>query len=212
MEAARPRPDPDRIAAARQALEVASRHGAASSPAVTSPDRSREERVLTVREDDPDVRAAVTFVLRSTKAKPQTEWQLADKLVTREYGPQVIAAAMAHARRLRAVDDAALARAVVQEKGQGQGWGRARVAVDLARRGVPEEIAQEALATLDGRDERAVATELARRRAASLPAQLTPDVVARRLVGYLARRGHSQGLAQRVAREVSGVDRYRGWD
>jgi hypothetical protein len=63
---------------------------------------------------------------------------------------------------------------------------------------------------LRARDDLAVATELARTRAQRLPATLAPEVVARRLVGFLGRRGYPEELARLVAIAVSGLD--REWD
>jgi regulatory protein len=181
-------------------------------PAVAAPrERRRAEPVTQVGGDvDEEVRKALGFVLRSSNARPQTEAELRAKLVARDVEPDVADAALAQARRLRAVDDSALAAALVEERGNQRGWGRARMRSELRRRRVPDDVASAALAALDGRDELAVATELAGARFRQLPAALPPEAAARRLVGYLVRRGHPQGLAQRVAREVSGLN--RAWD
>ena len=55
-------------------------------------------------------------------------------------------------------------------------------------------------------DPEAVAFEVARRKAGSY-AHLEPEAAYRRLVGYLARRGHAEGLARKVARQVVWVER-----
>ncbi|MEX0657783.1 MAG: hypothetical protein WD080_01485, partial [Egibacteraceae bacterium] len=73
-----------------------------------------------------------------------------------------------------------------------------------------DDVAEAALAPLEARDELAVATDLARDRAQHLPATLQPEAVARRLVGFLARRGYPEGLARRAALTASGLD--RDWD
>jgi SOS response regulatory protein OraA/RecX len=75
---------------------------------------------------------------------------------------------------------------------------------------VPQPLIDDALAQLEDRDDLAVATDLARTRAQRMPATLEPDAVARRLMGFLARRGYSEALARRVAIDVSGLDRH--WD
>jgi regulatory protein len=157
-----------------------------------------------------DVDAAVAFILRSTRQRPQTESEIAAKLTARAYEPDVCDAALARARELGAVDDAAFARAWVTDRGQGRGYGVPRLRQELARRGVPEIVAEQALAVLAERDVVAVATELARERMRRLPDSLEPEAVARRLVGFLARRGYEHGLARRVALTVSGLD--RAWD
>jgi regulatory protein len=156
------------------------------------------------------VASAVQFVLRSTKARPQTEAELRAKLRAREHPDDVIDAAIAHATGLGIVDDVAFAKAWVNDRALGRGYSALRVREELRRRAVSEPVIDTALQGLETRDDHAVATELARARAQRLPATLTPEGVARRLVGFLGRRGYPEGLARRVAMEVSGLD--REWD
>ena len=156
------------------------------------------------------VTSAVQFVLRSTKARPQTEAELRTKLRGREHPDDVIDDAIARATTLGAIDDAAFAKAWVNDRALGRGYSALRVREELRRRGVAEPVIDTALAVLAARDDLGVATELARARAQRMPAALAPEVVARRLVGFLGRRGYPEGLARRVALEVSGLD--REWD
>lgn len=157
-----------------------------------------------------DVRKAVAFVLRSTNVRPQTAAEVRAKLLGRGVPPEVAGEALAHAERLGAVDDAALARAWVEDRGLRRGYGRARLREELLRRAVPGPLVDDALCVLDERDDLATATDLARRRLAQLPEGLTPEVRARRLTAYVVRRGYPPGMAQRVALEVSGLR--EGWD
>lgn len=154
--------------------------------------------------------AAVAFVLRSTTARPQTAAELRTKLSDREYDTAVIDRAIARATELGAIDDAAFARAWVADRGLVRGYSTSRLRQELHRRQVPQPLIDEALAQLDDRDDLAVATDLARTRAQRMPATLAPEAVARRLLGFLARRGYSEALARRVAIDVSGLDRQ--WD
>jgi regulatory protein len=159
---------------------------------------------------DEDVRKAVAFILRSTGAKPQSEAEIRSKLRGRDHDETTIEAAIVHARALRALDDAALATTWVEERGVGKGYGAARLRQELQRRLIPEHLIEDAIARLDARDDLSAATELARRRVRQLPATLQPEAVVRRLTAYLIRRGHPPGLAQRVAIDVSGIN--RDWD
>jgi regulatory protein len=156
------------------------------------------------------VTSALRFVLRSTKARPQTEAELRSKLRRREHPEEVIDAAIERAAAVGAVDDVAFAKAWVNDRGVGRGYTALRVREELRRREVPEPVIDAALGALESRDDLAVATELARHRAQRLPATLTPEAVARRLLGFLGRRGYPEALARRVAIEVSGLD--REWD
>ncbi|WP_165492225.1 regulatory protein RecX [Egibacter rhizosphaerae] len=153
---------------------------------------------------------AVAFVLRSTRQRPQTEAELRDKLAERGVASEVVQEALAQARSLGATDDRAFARAWVRDRGQGRGYGALRLRQELLRRRVPDHLVDEALATLEDRDEESVAEDLARERAARFEARIEPDRAARRLAGFLQRRGYPPALAQRVAIRVSGLD--RDWD
>ncbi|MBA2729400.1 MAG: regulatory protein RecX [Euzebyaceae bacterium] len=162
--------------------------------------------------DGDPVTAAVAFVLRSTQSRPQTEAELRDKLRNRQVPADIAERALDRARQLGATDDAAFARAWVADRGVKRGYGTARLRDELRRRRVPDEPIEAALEVLQERNEQAIATQLAGKRAAGMPASLEPPAVARRLQGYLVRRGYGPALAQRVAIDVSGLNRYRSWD
>ena len=156
------------------------------------------------------VGAAFAFVLSSTQHRPQTVSELRAKLAYREMPGEVIETALDRARQVGAVDDAAFARAWVEDRGRGRGYGVARLRGELRRRLVPDPLIADALASLDTRDDLAVATDLARNRLRQLPSSLQPEAAARRLDGYLQRRGYTRSLAHRVALDVSGLS--REWD
>jgi regulatory protein len=109
--------------------------------------------------------AAVAFVLRSTRARPQTAAELRAKLSDRAYDTAVVDAAIARATELGAIDDAAFARAWVADRGMVRGYSAARLREELRRRKVPQPLIDDALAQLDDRDDVGVATDLARTRA-----------------------------------------------
>lgn len=153
---------------------------------------------------------ATAFLARSTRARPQTERELRDKLSARGYAPDVVDGAIARGRATGTIDDAAFARAWVGDRGLHRGFSAARLRRELRRRGVADDLIDDALAPIDERDDLTVATELARTRAQRMPASLPPETVARRLVGYLARRGYGEALCRRVALDVTRLD--EDWD
>ena len=157
------------------------------------------------------VDSAFAELLRRTSLRPQTQAEVT-AVLARRYDDDVVTAAVERGRKAGAIDDAAFARAWVADRGDKRGYGTARLRDELRRRKVPEPLIDDALADLSERDDLAVATELARKRASSFPASLEPPAVARRLAGFLARRGYGPGLAQKVAVDVSGLERYRSWD
>jgi SOS response regulatory protein OraA/RecX len=147
---------------------------------------------------------ALAFLRRSTAVAPQAEARLRTKLVERGVDEEVVDAAMVRARAERIVDDAALAAALVDErrrKGLGQPH-PARPACAWAstpRRSTP-------LAVFDGRGSRGacVRARPGPRRAARRD---EPEAAFRRIVGYLLRRGHPDGLSRKVARNAVFADR-----
>ena len=96
------------------------------------------------------------------------------------------------------LDDARLAEQVVHSGVDRKGQGRQVIAQSLAKRGVPRDVADAALAELPDDDaERAI--EFARSKAGSLRG-LERDVALRRLAGQLARRGYGGSVALNAAR------------
>ena len=95
------------------------------------------------------------------------------------------------------LDDAALADQLIHAGAERKGQGRQAIAQTLAKRGIPRDVADAALAELPDDDfERAL--EFARGKARSLQS-LDRDTALRRLTGQLARRGYGS-LAMTAAR------------
>ncbi|MGX1690017.1 regulatory protein RecX [Microbacterium sp. NPDC055442] len=98
------------------------------------------------------------------------------------------------------LDDAALADQLVYTAVERKGQGRHVIAQTLAKRGIPRDIADVAIASLPDDDaERAL--EFARGKARSL-ASLDRDTAVRRLMGQLARRGYSGSTALSAAKQA----------
>lgn len=187
---------------AESATHASTTHGV-TSHGVTSHDVTTHAAATTGAKDP--VSEAFAFILRSTSARPQTEAEIGGRLRSREVPEDVAEAALARARALGAIDDAAFARAWVDDRGMQRGYGMARLREELRRRLVPDDLIEDALARLNGREDLLVATELAQERARRLPQTLSPEAAARRLHGYLTRRGYPDALAERVAITVSGL-------
>lgn len=151
------------------------------------------------------VSRAVGFIRRSTAMHPASEGRLRSKLSDRDTPARVIDLALEQARRERLVDDRALTVALAEER-RAKGHAASRIRMDLRDKGLPDDLIAEALAGTEREDPEAVAFGVARGKAGSY-AHLEPEAAFRRLVGYLARRGHPEGLARKVAREVVYVER-----
>jgi regulatory protein len=122
--------------------------------------------------------------------------EIADKLARRGYGREEIDQALARLESRRYLDDAEAARQYVAGRLGRGGYGRARLAAELAARGVGREVAAPVLDELLPEDDLEAARQEARRHAGKEPAAL-----ARRL----ERRGFS-------ARAIAAVLRERGRD
>jgi regulatory protein len=97
------------------------------------------------------------------------------------------------------IDDAAFADAWVRSRHVGRGLARRALATELRRRGVDDDTVKDAVSAVTPQQEEDAAAELVRKR---LPAmtRLDTQTRTRRLVGMLARKGYSPGLAYRVVR------------
>ena len=98
------------------------------------------------------------------------------------------------------IDDEAFARMWIASRQPGKGLARRALAQELRRKGVPDEIATEALDEIDPDDEEAAARRLVRRKLRSM-SSLEPAVATRRLVGMLARKGYPPGMAYSVVKD-----------
>lgn len=102
---------------------------------------------------------------------------------------------------VRLIDDAALAEGYAAAQHRERGLAGRAVALKLRRRGIADDTIDAALEQIDRTSEEAAARALVTRRLRSLRG-LDPAVQARRLVGLLARKGYSPGLAHGVVRDV----------
>ena len=99
------------------------------------------------------------------------------------------------------IDDAALAAGYAAAQHQERGLAGRAVALKLRRRGIADDTIDAAVGSIDRASEQAAARALVTRRLRSLRG-LDPAVQVRRLVGLLARKGYSPGLAHEVVRDV----------
>lgn len=101
------------------------------------------------------------------------------------------------------VDDTAFAKAWVTTRHHGRGLARRALAGELRRKGVEPAAVGEALEELDDDIETCTARTLVDRRLRVEQAlRQRPDVMFRRLVGMLARKGYPAGIAIRVVKEA----------
>jgi regulatory protein len=138
--------------------------------------------------------------LRLLTARPRSRAELADALLKRGIPEDVSESVLDRLNELGLINDAALAEAAVHSGHAHRGLGRRVLSTELRRRGVPDKIAREALASVHPEDEEHRARELVRRKLRGNTVR-DPSTLARRLCAMLARKGYSEGLAWRVVRD-----------
>jgi regulatory protein len=138
--------------------------------------------------------------LRQLAVRPRTRVELAKVLARKEISDEVIAEVLDRYDEVGIIDDAAFAQAWVTSRHQGRGLARRALANELRQRGVDAEVASEALESLDDDEEAATARTLVDRKLRT--ATGAPDAIFRRLVGMLARKGYSAGVAIRAVKDA----------
>lgn len=152
-----------------------------------------------------EVAKATAYVRRATANTPMSEGRLRDRLAKREFSPPAIDLALERARKERLVDDAALALALA-EQGVTKGHAPTRIAHDLRKRELPNDVIEAALAAATPTDLEAAAFAIAKSKARASQGT-EPEAAFRRVMGHLARRGYPEALARRVARQAVFEDR-----
>lgn len=150
---------------------------------------------------DPEA-VARDICLRLLTDRARTRVELAQALRRRGVPDEVSDRVLGRFDEVGLIDDRAFAGQWVRSRHQFRGLGRQAIAVELRRKGVDRETADEALAEVDPESERLRAFELVRRRLRTMPAAGPDDRVkaGRRLLGMLARKGYPAGLAYEVVR------------
>lgn len=142
--------------------------------------------------------------VRMLQTRLHSRSELSKKLARKEYGPQVVEGVLSDLERLGYLNDAEYAKARATSAAKHKHHGIRRAKIELMRKGVDADTADEALADVyDTHDSLAVARELARKQAPRL-AKLEPLAARRRLVGMLQRRGFEYEQIKPVVDEVLG--------
>lgn len=149
---------------------------------------------------DPE-QVARQICLHQLEFAPRTRAELAATLKQRGVPDDVAAAVLGRFAEVGLVDDALFAQMWVSSRHRGRGLAGRALAQELRRKGVDDESAAEALAALDGEQERRTARSLVDRRLGATRG-LPTDARVRRLAGLLARKGYPAGLAFAVVREA----------
>jgi regulatory protein len=163
---------------------------------------------------DPEA-IARQICLKMLTVAPRTQAQLAAALRRRRVPEDAAAAVLARFAEVKLIDDAMFAKAWVDSRHRGRGLASRALGAELRQRGVQQEDIEAALSELDPDQELVTARELIARRLPGTAGMPAPARM-RRLVGLLARKGYSAGLAYRVVRaaleQEAGDGRVPGYD
>jgi regulatory protein len=140
------------------------------------------------------------ILLDQLAGRARSRQELSDKLASRHVPDDVAADLLDRFEEVGLVDDGEFARTWVSQRRQAKGLSRRALAHELRRKGVDDEVAQEALDEVDPEAEAEAARELVRRKLRSMQ-RLDDQTATRRLVGMLARKGYPSGLAFAVVRD-----------
>ncbi len=145
------------------------------------------------------------ILLDQLTGRARTRAELAKKLAAKGVPTDVGDRLLDRFEEVGLVDDAGFAREWVEQRQSGRGLARRALAQELRRKGIDDEVAREALDQLDPEGEVEAARMLVRAKLRTVRS-LDRDKAVRRLVGMLARKGHSSSVAFQVVREELAVD------
>ncbi|HEY8620553.1 MAG TPA: regulatory protein RecX [Dermatophilaceae bacterium] len=152
------------------------------------------------REPDPhDV--ARQIVLRQLAMAPRSRAELEAKLAQRDFPADVAAAVLDRMTEVGLVDDEAYALTLVRSQQAGRGLAKRALARELHNKGIEDDLADAALASISDVDERDRARALVDKKLRAMHG-FGIEVQTRRLAGMLARKGYSPSLTYAVIREA----------
>jgi regulatory protein len=169
-------------------------------------ERGLREGVALSHEELQEARVAGEKALAMARAlhylgyRARSEKEVRERLRRYGYDEETVAGVIGRLKELGYLDDAEFARLQVREKARKK-YGKRRVSAELRRSGVDDEVAREAVEEeYTGRSELKTAFSVASRRYN----RGGSDAEARRVYGFLMRRGYSAEVCAEVAREFRG--------
>ena len=132
---------------------------------------------------------------------PKTRAQLEKALAKKGTPEDVAKTVLDRLTELGYVDDLAYAHMFIRSKTQTKHLARRAMSYELAKRGVHKDLIEEALLDITTEDEWEMARQLVAKKLRSMN-DLSQDVITRRLMGTLARKGYSGSIAGAVIREA----------
>ncbi|MCM6761940.1 recombination regulator RecX [Rathayibacter sp. ZW T2_19] len=173
---------------------------AASEPAPLEAAADEDDEALELPEE-PDPEQIADRIVRGLSRKSLSVAEVEARLYTEGVAEKDALEILERFARFGYLDDHRMAEQLVTQLRERKKLGRSSIMQELRGRKLDPDAIAAALDELDGDDEYRTAVELARKRLPSLRS-LSDEVAERRLTGFLARRGYSGALVQRVVRET----------
>ncbi|MDP2775358.1 MAG: regulatory protein RecX [Nocardioides sp.] len=147
------------------------------------------------------------ILLDQLTGQARTRSELATRLAKKNVPDDVAKRLLDRFEEVGLINDAAFAREWVASRQPGKGLAGRALAQELRRKGIDDEVAREALDTIDPADEEQAARRLVRKKLRSLT-RVDDTTATRRLVGMLARKGYGPSMAFSVVKdELASADR-----
>jgi regulatory protein len=141
------------------------------------------------------------IVLRQLALAPRSRAQLGQKLSQLGCPADVAARVLDRMTEIGLVDDQAYAQMLVRSQQTGRGLAKRALARELRNKGIEDDLADEALASISDADERDRARKLVGKKIRAMQG-VGIEVQTRRLAGMLARKGYSSSVTTAVIREA----------
>ena len=142
---------------------------------------------------------AVAYLAARARSRREVE----QKLLQAGYRPCTVDMVLYKLERENILDDADFARQWVESRSTHK-LGRSRIAMELRRKGIDADEAEEALSAIDDDDQLQGAIAIAQKAAARIKPDEDPRKSANRIAGMLARRGYSWDIAKAAIERALG--------
>jgi len=147
------------------------------------------------------VSVANNIALRQLSMSPKTRWQLEQVLTKRGSAPETTKVVIDRLVELGYVDDLAYARMFIRSKTASKHLAKRALSYELTKCGIAKDLIEQALAEVTEDDEWTTARNLVAKKLRSMSG-LSTEVITRRLLGALARKGYSSQISTVVVREA----------
>lgn len=141
------------------------------------------------------------IALRQLTMAPRSRKQLEDKLRQKGCADEVSREVLDRLEEVGLIDDAAYAHMLVRARQEAKGLAPRALTQELRRKGVADELIEDALADVDPEDDEERARQLVDKKVRTMRG-LDRQVQTRRLAGLLGRKGYDSSMAFRIIREA----------